>query len=177
MVSYPDAYTITSLSNAANALIVRNLVTQKTDIATYAREQNAEDNPDDISRQPPPKTRGRGRGRGGTRGRGRGRSSTSLYEGETEWDDSKKAGKRTRSLGDQILEMQAKKQKAESLFVILVTFSDIRKSMKEEAKTESAVEAERSTMLFSLNIEQYTCILRQKIILDYVTTKVLTLVL
>lgn len=49
--------------------------------------------------------------------------------------------------------------------------------MKEQAKTDSAVEIERSTMLFSLNIEQYTCILRQKIILDYVTTRVPSLFL
>ena len=101
-------YTSSSLGSAANALISRNFVTQKTDIATYAQRQNAEDNPDDISRQPPPKTRGRGRGRGGSRGgsRGRGgsrsRSSAMNIEGEMEWNDSKSSSKRTRSLGDQI---------------------------------------------------------------------------
>ena len=170
-------YTSSSLGSAANALISRNLVTQKTDIATYAQRQNAEDNPDDISRQPPPKTRGRGRGRGGSRGgsRGRGgsrsRSSAMNIEGEMEWNDSKSSSKRTRSLGDQILEMQAKKLKAEySLPSIFIFCSEIRANEKMTSNT--AVESERSQMLFTLNIEQYTCILRQQTILHYVSTRV-----
>lgn len=171
-------YTSSSLGSAANALISRNLVTQKTDIATYAQRQNAEDNPDDISRQPPPKTRGRGRGRGGSRGssRGRGgsrsRSSAINVDGEMEWNDSKTGNKRTRSLGDQILEMQAKKLKAEyPLLSIFIFRSEIRANEKMTSNT--AVESERSQMLFTLNIEQYTCILRQQTILRYVSTRVL----
>lgn len=112
--NYPDKYTTSNLAGAVNQLISRNLIMQKTDIATYARDQNAEYNPDDISRQPPPKTRGRGRGRGrGGRGGRGGRATTSVFEGETEWDETKKTSKRGRSLGDQILEMQQKKLKAE----------------------------------------------------------------
>ena len=171
-------YTSSSLGSAANALISRNLVTQKTDIATYAQRQNAEDNPDDISRQPPPKTRGRGRGRGGSgggsRGRGgsRSRSSAINVDGEMEWNDTKTGNKRTRSLGDQILEMQAKKLKAEyPLLSIFIFRSEIRANDKMNSNT--AVESERSQMLFTLNIEQYTCILRQQTILRYVSTRVL----
>lgn len=169
-------YTSSSLGSAANALISRNLVTQKTDIATYAQRQNAEDNPDDISRQPPPKTRGRGRGgsRGSSRGRGgsRSRSSAINVDGEMEWNDSKTGNKRTRSLGDQILEMQAKKLKAEyPLLSIFIFRSEIRANEKMTSNT--AVESERSQMLFTLNIEQYTCILRQQTILRYVSTRVL----
>ena len=37
---------------------------------------------------------------------------------------------------------------------------------------QNSVDAERRTMLFSLNIEQYTCILRQEIILRYVQERV-----
>lgn len=36
----------------------------------------------------------------------------------------------------------------------------------------SAVDSERRTMLFSLNIERYTCILRQQLILHFVEERV-----
>lgn len=114
MENYPDEFTKLALSRAADALISHNLICQKTDIATYAREQSAQMNEDDSARRATTsRGRGRGRGRGLGRGRGRGGMSRSVTnEGEAEWKDGgvKRKGL---SIGDQILEMQAKKLKAE----------------------------------------------------------------
>lgn len=68
--------------------------------------------------------------------------------------------------------MQKKKLKAEYTFFFPLTHSELRKTLQETQQNASAAEVERSVMLFSLNLEQYTCILRQKIILDYVSTRV-----
>ena len=85
---------------------MRHLICQKTDIATYASQQNAH-----SSETPRRVASSRGRGRG--RGRGRSRSA-GADEGEYEVDlDIAADKKRARSLGDQILEMQAKKAKME----------------------------------------------------------------
>ena len=47
------------------------------------------------------------------------------------------------------------------------------KKAKEKAESEgSAVDNERATMLFMLNIEQYTCVLRDEMIIRFVTERV-----
>lgn len=110
MENYPDEFTKLALSRAADALISHNLICQKTDIATYAREQSAQMNEDDSARRA---TTSRGRGRGRGRGRVRGGMSRSVTnEGEAEWKDGS-VKRKGLSIGDQILEMQAKKLKAE----------------------------------------------------------------
>ena len=101
--SYDGEFTQTSLSRAANALISSRLLCQKTDIATYARTQFAQLSEDDSSRRT---TSTRGRGRGGA-------SRSVTNEGEMEWSDLASQKRKATSLGDQILEMQAKKLKAE----------------------------------------------------------------
>lgn len=114
--TFPDTYTRASLSRAADILIMRNLICQKTDISTYARQQNSAILSESISHRPTSRGRGRGRGRGG-RGTGRGTSretgrGTGRVTAEAEEDLT--AGKRrARSLGAQIMEMQVKKAKME----------------------------------------------------------------
>ena len=84
---------------------MRHLVCQKTDIATYASQQNSTPSSDTPRRVSSSRGRGRGRGRGRSVGAG---------EGDREIDlDIAAEKKRARSLGDQILEMQAKKAKME----------------------------------------------------------------
>ena len=46
------------------------------------------------------------------------------------------------------------------------------KRAKEESSEMSAVEAERSTKLFRLNLEEYTCIMRDEAILRFVNERV-----
>lgn len=47
------------------------------------------------------------------------------------------------------------------------------KKAKEEAETAvSAVESEHATMLFMLNMEQYTCVIRDEMILRFVNERV-----
>ena len=62
----PDQFTIGSLQRAIDMLIARNLVCQKKDIATYAREQDAELTAQSVTSRP---TRGRG-GKSARGGRG-----------------------------------------------------------------------------------------------------------
>ena len=110
--AYPDTYTRASLSRAADILIMRNLICQKTDIASYACQQNAAILSESVSHRPQSRGRGRGRGRGG-RGTGRGAArgaARSTAEGE---EDLSVGKRRARSLGAQIMEMQAKKAKME----------------------------------------------------------------
>ena len=118
--TFPDTYTRASLSRAADILIMRNLICQKTDISTYARQQNSAILSESISHRPTSRGRGRGRGRGGRgTGRGTGRETgretgrgTGRVTAEAEEDLT--AGKRrARSLGAQIMEMQVKKAKME----------------------------------------------------------------
>lgn len=114
--AYPDTYTRASLSRAADILIMRNLICQKTDIASYACQQNAAILSESVSHRPQSRGRGRGRGRGGRgTGRGTGRGAArgaarSTAEGE---EDLSVGKRRARSLGAQIMEMQAKKAKME----------------------------------------------------------------
>lgn len=114
--TFPDTYTRASLSRAADILIMRNLICQKTDISTYARQQNSAILSESISHRPTSRGRGRGRGRGG-RGTGRGTGrETSRGTGRVtaEAEEDLTAGKRrARSLGAQIMEMQVKKAKME----------------------------------------------------------------
>ena len=105
--SYNGEFTQMSLTRAANALISSRLLCQKTDIATYARAQFAQLNEDDSPRRVA-STRGRGR----SRSRG-GASRSVTNEGESEWTDLGSQKRKATSLGDQILEMQAKRLKAE----------------------------------------------------------------
>ncbi|KAK8796418.1 hypothetical protein WA588_000553 [Blastocystis sp. NMH] len=160
--TFPDTYTRASLSRAADILIMRNLICQKTDISTYARQQNSAILSESISHRPTSRGRGRGRGRGGRgTGRGTGRETgrgTGRVTAEAEEDLT--AGKRrARSLGAQIMEMQVKKAKMDEA---------VRRA-KEEVSTEaSAVESERSSLLFTLNMEQYTCVMRNEAILRFV---------
>lgn len=114
--TFPDTYTRASLSRAADILIMRNLICQKTDVSTYARQQNSAILSESISHRPTSRGRGRGRGRGGRgTGRGTGRETgrgTGRVTAEAEEDLT--AGKRrARSLGAQIMEMQVKKAKME----------------------------------------------------------------
>ena len=114
--TFPDTYTRASLSRAADILIMRNLICQKTDISTYAHQQNSAILSESISHRPTSRGRGRGRGRGGRgTGRGTGRETgrgTGRVTAEAEEDLT--AGKRrARSLGAQIMEMQVKKAKME----------------------------------------------------------------
>ena len=46
------------------------------------------------------------------------------------------------------------------------------KKAKEEASEMSAVEAERSLKLFRLNLEQYTCTMRDETIIRFVNERV-----
>ena len=46
------------------------------------------------------------------------------------------------------------------------------KKAKEEASEMSAVDAERSLKLFCLNLEQYTCIMRDETIIRFVSERV-----
>lgn len=143
-----------------DSLIARNLVCQKKDIATYAREQNAELVAQSTTHRP---SRGRG-SRGGRAGR---QVRVSPLIGEREWDEDDRPAtkRRIRRLGDS-LELSGKKVKMEYNWDIGVMDRSVP---KEEF---SAVDSERRTMLFSLNIERYTCILRQQLILHFVEERV-----
>ena len=91
---------------------MRNLICQKTDISTYARQQNSAILSESISHRPTSRGRGRGRGRGG-RGTGR-ETSRGTGRVTAEAEEDLMAGKRrARSLGAQIMEMQVKKAKME----------------------------------------------------------------
>lgn len=48
----------------------------------------------------------------------------------------------------------------------------IQKAKEKAESAASVVESERATMLFMLNIEQYTCVLRDEIILRFVEERV-----
>ena len=48
----------------------------------------------------------------------------------------------------------------------------VRKAREEAESSSSVVDNERATMLFMLNIEQYTCVLRDEIILRFVNERV-----
>ena len=48
----------------------------------------------------------------------------------------------------------------------------VRKAREEAESSSSVVENERATILFMLNIEQYTCVLRDEIILRFVNERV-----
>ena len=87
--------------------------------------------------------------------------------GEREWDEDDRPAtkRRIRRLGDS-LELSGKKVKMEYNWDIGVMDRSVP---KEEF---SAVDSERKTMLFSLNIERYTCILRQQLILHFVEERV-----
>ena len=55
-----------------------------------------------------------------------------------------------------------------------MSFSEAVRRAKEEASTEaSAVESERSSLLFTLNMEQYTCVMRNEAILRFVGERVI----
>ena len=58
---------------------------------------------------------------------------------------------------------------------MLLTISELRKALQGQSQSQSqsqSQELEEVQVLLSLNLEQYTCILRQKIILTFITTKV-----
>ena len=55
-----------------------------------------------------------------------------------------------------------------------VSFSEAVRRAKEEVSTEaSAVESERSSLLFTLKMEQYTCVMRNEAILRFVGERVI----
>ena len=89
-------------------------------------------------------------------------------EGEAEWKDGG-SKRKAMSIGDQILEMQAKKLKAEWWVRLGVSCSEASKQIE---ANKDAVDAERQHMLFRLNVEQYTCVLRQQAITLYVQERV-----
>ena len=144
-------------------LIARNLVCQKKDIATYAREQDAELTAQAITSRP---TRGRG-GKTTRGGRGGKVNRAAALAGEKEWKelDRPVVKRRGKTLGD-CLELPGKKGKDESEWGNGVTG---RPAPKEAL---SAVDSERKSMLFCVNIERYTCILQQQLILQYVEERV-----
>lgn len=159
----PDQFTIGSLQRAIDMLIARNLVCQKKDIATYAREQDAELNAQAVTSRP---SRGRG-GRATRGGRGGKVNRAAALVGEKEWKDLDRpvVKRRGKTLGD-CLELPGKKGKDESEWGNGVTG---RPAPKEAL---SAVDSERQSMLFCVNIERYTCILQQQLILQYVEERV-----
>ena len=162
----PDQFTIGSLQRAIDMLIARNLVCQKKDIATYAREQDAELTAQSVTSRP---TRGRG-GKSARGGRGGKVNRAAALAGEKEWKDLDRpvVKRRGKTLGD-CLELPGKKSKDEWKRGNGVT--------RRPAPTESlsAVDSERKSMLFCVNIERYTCILQQQLILQYVEERVGTL--
>ena len=90
--------------------------------------------------------------------------------GEKEWKDLDRpvVKRRGKTLGD-CLELPGKKSKDEWKRGNGVT----RRPAPKEAL--SAVDSERKSMLFCVNIERYTCILQQQLILQYVEERVGTL--
>lgn len=93
-----------------DSLIARNLVCQKKDIATYAREQDAALTAQTFSSRP---TRGRG-GKATRGGRGGKVNRAAALVGEKEWKDTEKTvvKRRGKTLGD-CLELPGKKGKSE----------------------------------------------------------------